>query len=138
MSEELVHTVRLVYTIGGHEAEFFHDPEGGGYTVEFPRLPGCHTEGGTLEEAQRNAAEALTVYLESVATREREGEIGRMVVAWCHPGDERALREATPVRVIDHLNRMRDELHSLRNSQALRVGRLAIELLRAATAKEPT
>lgn len=39
------------------------------YLVEFPDLPGCLTEGATLEEARHNAKEALTGYLSSVFER---------------------------------------------------------------------
>lgn len=38
--------------------------------VEFPDLPGCLTEGETLEDAKVNAREALTGYLASVFERE--------------------------------------------------------------------
>lgn len=41
------------------------DPEGG-YIAFIPALPGCHTQGETLEEAERNIKEAATVYLESI------------------------------------------------------------------------
>jgi len=37
--------------------------DGGGYLVEFPDLPGCLTEGDTLEDALGNAAEALSGWL---------------------------------------------------------------------------
>jgi antitoxin HicB len=37
--------------------------DGGGYLVEFPDLPGCLTEGDTLEGALTNAAEALSGWL---------------------------------------------------------------------------
>ncbi len=40
------------------------------YAVEFPDLPGCLTEGETLEDAKVNAREALTGYLASVFERE--------------------------------------------------------------------
>ena len=40
------------------------------YIVEFPDLPGCLTEGETLEDAKINAKEALTGYLASVFERE--------------------------------------------------------------------
>ncbi len=40
------------------------------YMVEFPDLPGCLTEGETLEDARVNAREALTGYLASVFERE--------------------------------------------------------------------
>jgi antitoxin HicB len=39
------------------------------YLVEFPDLPGCLTEGKTIEEAVQNAKEALTGYLASVFDR---------------------------------------------------------------------
>lgn len=38
----------------------------GGYTVRVPRLPGCITEGDTLDEAIANAREAITAYLLSL------------------------------------------------------------------------
>lgn len=34
------------------------------YGVDFPDLPGCVTAGRTLEEARKNAAEALALHLE--------------------------------------------------------------------------
>ena len=39
------------------------------YLVEFPDLPGCLTEGNTLEEAKQNARDALTGYLTSIFER---------------------------------------------------------------------
>jgi predicted RNase H-like HicB family nuclease len=42
------------------------DPEDGGYTVTVPALPGCVTEGDTLEEALENAKDAIRLYLEDV------------------------------------------------------------------------
>ncbi len=44
----------------------FEPAEEGGYTVHFPALVGCVTEGDTLEEARERAAEALELYLESL------------------------------------------------------------------------
>ena len=38
----------------------------GGYHVFCPALPGCHSEGDTLDEAVANAREAIEVYLESL------------------------------------------------------------------------
>lgn len=37
----------------------------GGYVVYVPSLPGCHTQGETIEEAERNVKEAISLYLES-------------------------------------------------------------------------
>ncbi len=43
------------------------DPcEEGGYCVTFPNLPGCITEGDTLEEAYKMAKEAATLHLWSM------------------------------------------------------------------------
>jgi predicted RNase H-like HicB family nuclease len=41
------------------------DLEVGGYTVEVPSLPGCVTEGDTVEEALANAREAIQLYIEA-------------------------------------------------------------------------
>ena len=41
------------------------EPEGG-FTVFVPALEGCITYGETLEEAQKNAREAVELYLESL------------------------------------------------------------------------
>lgn len=35
-----------------------------GYTVNVPALPGCITEGDTVEEALANAREAIGLYIE--------------------------------------------------------------------------
>ena len=40
--------------------------EEGGYTVTVPALPGCLTEGDTVEEALDNAKEAISGYLEAL------------------------------------------------------------------------
>jgi predicted RNase H-like HicB family nuclease len=40
--------------------------EEGGYIVYVPSLPGCHSQGDTLEEAEANITEAIEVYLESL------------------------------------------------------------------------
>ncbi len=46
------------------------DPAGG-YVVTVPVLPGCVTQGETFEEAQKNAREAVELYL---STLNEEGE----------------------------------------------------------------
>ncbi|MHB9031245.1 MAG: type II toxin-antitoxin system HicB family antitoxin [Candidatus Latescibacterota bacterium] len=40
--------------------------EEGGYTVYVPSLPGCISEGSTIEEALDNIREAIELYLEPV------------------------------------------------------------------------
>ncbi len=43
-----------------------HDEEDNGYTVTVPELPGCITEGDTLQEALNNAREAILCHLEAL------------------------------------------------------------------------
>ena len=38
----------------------------GGYVAFVPALPGCHTQGETLEETETNVKEAISLYLESL------------------------------------------------------------------------
>ncbi len=38
----------------------------GGYTAHIPSLPGCISEGETMEEAMANIQEAIALYLEPV------------------------------------------------------------------------
>ena len=46
---------------------FYEQAAEGGYVASVPALSGCHTQGETLEEAERNIKEAIAVYLESLA-----------------------------------------------------------------------
>lgn len=39
--------------------------EGGGYLIEFPDLPGCLSDGGTIEEAIANGADAMRSWIET-------------------------------------------------------------------------
>jgi len=39
----------------------------GGYTVLVPSLQGCVSYGGTIEDATKNAAEAIELHLENLA-----------------------------------------------------------------------
>ena len=45
------------------QAVFTKEKEGG-YSVSIPSLPGCHSQGETFEEAQKNITEAVELYLE--------------------------------------------------------------------------
>ena len=42
----------------------FEPSDEGGYTVYVPSLPGCISEGDTLDEAMANIREAISLYLE--------------------------------------------------------------------------
>ncbi|MBZ0272923.1 type II toxin-antitoxin system HicB family antitoxin [bacterium] len=49
----------------------FEPAEEGGYTVTVPALPGCVTEGDSLDEAREMAQDAIRCYLGSLA---KDGE----------------------------------------------------------------
>lgn len=66
----------------------FHEADEGGYWAEIPAMPGCITEGDTLEETKANICEAAEVWLatklEWILTRgtvERHPETREMVYA---------------------------------------------------------
>jgi len=50
----------------------FEEAEEGGYTAYVPSLPGCVSEGDTLDEAKKNIIEAIEAYLESLAKDNEE------------------------------------------------------------------
>jgi len=54
----------------------------GGYTVYVPSLPGCTSEGDTIEEAVANIQEAIELYLEPVEDDRvaKEGVVVRELV----------------------------------------------------------
>lgn len=56
------HKKTYTYTILIHPA----DPGETGYWVEVPALPGCFTQGETIEECLRRAPEAIVGHLESL------------------------------------------------------------------------
>ena len=61
MSDYMEHTMtQYKYTV------IFEPAEEGGYVVRVPALPGCYTQGETLEEAKEMAHEAIAGYLESL------------------------------------------------------------------------
>ncbi|MCD6335243.1 MAG: type II toxin-antitoxin system HicB family antitoxin [Candidatus Latescibacteria bacterium] len=45
------------------QAVFTFDPEYQGYVAEVPELPGCMSQGETLDEAIANIKDAITGYL---------------------------------------------------------------------------
>lgn len=51
-------------TIYQYEAIF--DPNGAGYTVTVPKLPGLVTEGSNMKEAREMAKDAIRCYLEAL------------------------------------------------------------------------
>jgi antitoxin HicB len=47
------------------------DQEAGGYVVSCPALPGCYTQGDTIEEALENAKEAILLCLEDMVAQQQ-------------------------------------------------------------------
>lgn len=47
-----------------------HPAEEGGYWAEVPALPGCITEGNTIEEVMANLKDAIEGWLEVANSRE--------------------------------------------------------------------
>jgi antitoxin HicB len=47
------------------------DPEGG-FVASVPSLPGCYSQGETLEEAEANIMEAIELYLETLHEESKE------------------------------------------------------------------
>lgn len=52
--------------------------EGGGYLIEFPDLPGCMSDGETMEDAIKNGQDAVHAWIETAK------ELGRSIPA---PGE---------------------------------------------------
>ncbi len=48
---------------------FLNKEEEGGYMVTVPALPGCITQGDTIEEAMAMAKEAIEIYVEELQSR---------------------------------------------------------------------
>jgi predicted RNase H-like HicB family nuclease len=48
---------------------FYEQASEGGYVAFVPALPGCHTQGETLEAAESNVKEAIAIYCESLTVR---------------------------------------------------------------------
>ena len=56
------------------------EDESGGYVALVPALPGCHTQGDTIDEVVRNVKEAIELYLETLSDEEKEEVLQQKVV----------------------------------------------------------
>ncbi|MDR3718630.1 MAG: type II toxin-antitoxin system HicB family antitoxin [Bryobacteraceae bacterium] len=56
---------RKIPTTFSYSVFYEHCAEGG-YVAFVPALPGCHTQGETLEETEMAVREAIALYLESL------------------------------------------------------------------------
>ena len=51
-----------------------YDHEYKGYVAEVPELPGCMSQGKTVETALKNVKEAISLYVEAVPPKKRKSE----------------------------------------------------------------
>jgi len=56
------------------------EDETGGYVAFVPALPGCHTQGDTLQELMENVKEAIEPYLETLTEEEKKELLRQRVV----------------------------------------------------------
>jgi len=56
------------------------EDETGGYVAFVPALPGCHTQGDTLNELMDNVKEAVELYLETLTEEEKKDLLKQRVV----------------------------------------------------------
>jgi len=47
------------------------DPEYKGYVADVPELPGCMSQGKTIEQALKNVRKAISLYLEAAPRKKR-------------------------------------------------------------------
>ncbi len=50
---------------------FLHAAEEGGFIAEVPALPGCVTQGETLDETIEHAKDAINLYIQTLVERKR-------------------------------------------------------------------
>ncbi len=66
----------VVHKIYQYTAVFEPDARGRGFTVTIPSLPGCISEGDSLEAAKNNITEAMQLYLEVYMEKHAQPPIG--------------------------------------------------------------
>jgi len=54
--------------------EIVREEDGSGFYAYVPSLPGCFSQGDTVEEAELNIREAIQLHLESLADRPSSSE----------------------------------------------------------------
>lgn len=77
--------------------------EDGLWFTHVPKIPGCHTQGRTIQEARRRIREALGLYVEDAETVELVDEVrlaasARRVLTRCASARRRAEHEADKAR----------------------------------------
>ena len=51
-----------------------YDPEYKGYVADVPELPGCMSQGRSIESALKNVKQAISLYLETTSRRPKAGK----------------------------------------------------------------
>lgn len=77
-----------------HVVEPLSEADGGGYLITFPNLPGCMSDGETIEEATRNGRDAFSAWMSA------RNHLGKPI-----PKPTRHGESAEPVRLMQRLPR---------------------------------
>lgn len=86
------------YNVTMERKVIFHtDPESGGWVAIVPGLPGCVSQGQTLEEAIANVRDAMATWLEGEAAGIAERDDARIEVLSVSP----RFLEKTPASPVD-------------------------------------
>lgn len=64
----------MKYPVVVHQSEY-------GYDVHCPILPGCNSQGDTIEDALENMKDAIVTYLEMVAEETKDEQVYEVEVA---------------------------------------------------------
>ena len=84
--------------------------EGGGYLITFPDLPGCMSDGATIEETIKNGAEAEAAWLKAADKWDKPGPkklLARLPLSLHHDLTIRANQEGVSLNtlIVSMLNR---------------------------------
>ncbi len=64
-----------------YQYEVIFDPNGAGYTITVPKLPGLVTEGDNLQEGREMAKDAIRCYLEAIL-KEKDFSFSKPSLHW--------------------------------------------------------
>jgi predicted RNase H-like HicB family nuclease len=115
---------------------FLHKDRKSDYGVSFPDFPGCITAGKTLEEAHRNAVDALTLHIEGLredgdaipkpstldSLEKHAARPGAMLLLVDIPADEKTVRVNITARQsqIDTIDRLAESAGMTRSAYIVR------------------
>ena len=75
------------------------DEDGGGYLIEFPDLPGCISDGDTVDEAIENGKDALFCWIEAAKDYGYEIPLPYSSVHSSKPNEEITSHEENPLNI---------------------------------------